>query len=103
MWWSSCGRFGGYVGVGPEQNFTYIGRVRPRWVFIVDVRRQNMLQHLLLNAVLSRAEPSYQYLCWLFSRRPLAGENEPAPTARLEHFVAVFELSRHSASLGFYL
>ena len=90
---------GGYVGVGPEQNFTYIGRVRPRWAFIVDVRRQNMLQHLLLNAVLSRAETPYQYLCWLFSRRPLAGENEPAPTARLQHVVAAFESSQPSAEL----
>ncbi len=90
---------GGYVGVGPEQNFTYIGRVRPRWAFIVDVRRQNMLQHLLLNTVLSQAETPYQYLCWLFSRRPLAGEDEPVPTASLEHVVAALESRQRSAHL----
>src|SRR5262245_4645916 len=33
---------GAYVGVGPEQNFTYIAKVRPRIAFIVDIRRQAM-------------------------------------------------------------
>ena len=59
---------GVYIGVGPQQNFTYIGRTRPSWAFILDIRRDNMLQHLLFNAVLSKAETPYQYLCWLFSR-----------------------------------
>jgi hypothetical protein len=60
---------GVYVGVGPEQNFHYIGRLRPRWAFIVDVRRDNMLHHLLLNAVLAKGDTPYEYLCFLFSRR----------------------------------
>lgn len=89
---------GGYIGVGPEQNFTYIGRVRPRWAFIVDVRRQNMLQHLLSNAVLSQAETPYQYLCWLFSHPP-TGEDEPTSTASLEQVVAAFESSQPSEEL----
>ena len=87
---------GGYVGVGPEQNFTYIGRVRPQWAFIVDVRRQNMLQHLLLNAVLSQAETPYRYLCWLFSR---GCGNEPAETVSLQQVVAAFESSQPSEQL----
>lgn len=60
---------GVYVGVGPEQNFHYIGRLRPSWAFIVDIRRDNMLHHLLLNAILHQAETPVEYLCWLFSRR----------------------------------
>jgi hypothetical protein len=60
---------GVYVGVGPEQNFHYIGRLRPSWAFILDVRRDNMLHHLLLNAILTKAKTPYEYLCWLFSRR----------------------------------
>src|SRR5262245_49964507 len=32
---------GAYLGVGPDQNFTYIGAVRPKIAFIIDVRRQN--------------------------------------------------------------
>ena len=59
---------GVYVGVGPEQNFSYIARVRPRYAFIVDIRRQNMLQHLLFSALFAQADDPYQYLCRLFSR-----------------------------------
>src|ERR1043166_7222269 len=33
---------GVYLGVGPEQNFTYIAAIRPKIAFIVDIRRQNM-------------------------------------------------------------
>ncbi len=60
---------GAFIGVGPEQNFTYIAKIRPEWAFIVDVRRQNMLQHLMLNAILQNATTPFEYLCWLFSRR----------------------------------
>src|SRR4051812_37516150 len=30
---------GAYVGVGPDQNFSYITRIRPSVAFIIDVRR----------------------------------------------------------------
>jgi hypothetical protein len=59
---------GVYVGVGPDQNFSYIARTRPRYAFILDVRRQNMLQHLLFAALFAQADDPYQYLCRLFSR-----------------------------------
>ncbi len=65
---------GVYIGVGPEQNFHYIGRLRPEWAFIVDVRRDNLLHHLLLNALLVESETPMEYLCRLFSRR-CAGES----------------------------
>src|SRR6185436_7936591 len=38
---------GAYLGVGPEQNFTYIAKIRPRIAFIVDIRRQAVIQHLM--------------------------------------------------------
>jgi hypothetical protein len=57
-----------YVGVGPEQNFSYIARLRPRYAFILDIRRQNLLQHLLFAALFARADDPYRYLCLLFSR-----------------------------------
>ncbi|MEO8522205.1 MAG: hypothetical protein ABI603_12625, partial [Acidobacteriota bacterium] len=38
---------GAYVGVGPDQNFSYIARLRPSIAFIVDIRRDNLLLHLL--------------------------------------------------------
>jgi hypothetical protein len=39
---SVVGSGGAYVGVGPDQNFTYVSALRPRIAFIVDIRRQNM-------------------------------------------------------------
>src|SRR5579859_6417792 len=36
-----------YVGVGPDQNFTYIAALKPQIAFIVDIRRQNLLLHLM--------------------------------------------------------
>src|SRR5215470_5012118 len=33
---------GVYLGVGPDQNFTYIAQVKPRVVFLVDIRRDAM-------------------------------------------------------------
>src|SRR5215471_1767552 len=37
---------GAYIGVGPEQNFTYIAKIKPQIAFIVDIRRQAIIQHL---------------------------------------------------------
>ena len=33
---------GVYLGVGPDQNFTYIAALRPRIAFIIDIRRGNL-------------------------------------------------------------
>src|SRR5262245_52962726 len=38
---------GVYLGVGPDQNFSYIARIRPTRAYIVDIRRDNLLLHLL--------------------------------------------------------
>ncbi len=86
---------GAYIGVGPGQNLTYIARVRPRWAFIVDVRRENMLQHLLSNAILAKAETPYQYLCWLFSRPPQP-DSEPPPGAGIDEVLRAFETAAPS-------
>ena len=44
---------GAYIGVGPDQNFSYIAQVRPAIAFIVDIRRDNLLLHLLFKALFS--------------------------------------------------
>jgi hypothetical protein len=59
---------GVYLGVGPDQNFNYISRLRPHWAFILDIRRQNMLQHLMFSALFAESPDPYQFLCRLFSR-----------------------------------
>ena len=38
---------GTYLGVGPEQNFTYISALRPKIAFIVDIRRDMLIEHLM--------------------------------------------------------
>ena len=61
---------GAYIGVGPNQNFTYIAAVRPKLAFIVDIRRQNLLEHLLFKSLLERSETREEYLSRLIARRP---------------------------------
>jgi hypothetical protein len=88
---------GAYLGVGPEQNFTYIAKVRPRIAFIVDIRRQAIIQHLMFKALFRLAETRAKFLSLLFSK-PLAGSAVPGPDASAEDLVAYFS---NAASDGF--
>src|SRR5689334_2767655 len=40
-----------YLGVGAEQNFTYLSELGPRPAFVVDIRRDNMLELLMYKAL----------------------------------------------------
>ena len=57
-----------YLGVGPDQNFTYIAALKPRIAFIVDIRRQNMLLHLMYKAIIEQSPTRAEFLSHLFSR-----------------------------------
>jgi hypothetical protein len=59
---------GVYIGVGPNQNFTYIANIRPRIAFIIDIRRDNFLEHLLFKLLLEKAATRQQYLSFLTGR-----------------------------------
>src|SRR5205823_5389003 len=37
---------GVYFGVGPEQNFTYLVALKPKLAFVIDIRRQNLIEQL---------------------------------------------------------
>jgi hypothetical protein len=63
-------RGGVYLGVGPDQNFTYIAAVQPAVAFIVDIRRQNLLLHLMYKAIFESSADRVQFLSQLFGRRP---------------------------------
>jgi hypothetical protein len=80
---------GAYLGVGPEQNFTYIAKVRPRIAFIVDIRRQAMIQHLLYKAVFQTSENRAEFLSSLLCR-PLSGKTAPGREASVERLLAHF-------------
>ena len=47
---------GAYLGVGPEQNFTYIAALQPKIAFIIDIRRDMMLEHLMYKTVFEMSE-----------------------------------------------
>jgi len=64
---------GVYFGVGPEQNFTYIVATRPRLAFIIDIRHQNAVQHLLYKALIELSDNRADFLARLFSRPRPAG------------------------------
>jgi hypothetical protein len=59
---------GAYVGVGPDQNFSYMAQVRPRIAFIIDIRRDNLLQHLLFKALFEMSRNRVEYLALLTGR-----------------------------------
>jgi hypothetical protein len=61
-------RGGAYIGVGPDQNFSYIAAARPEVAFIIDVRRDNLLLHLLFKALFSLARTRVEYLALLCGR-----------------------------------
>ena len=81
---------GVYIGVGPEQNFTYIAALQPKVAFIVDIRRQNMLQHLLYKVVMEQSTDRADFLSRLFSRpRPAGIDTSASPAVLFEAFDAV--------------
>jgi hypothetical protein len=59
---------GVYIGVGPEQNFTYISALRPGLVFIPDIRRGNLDMHLMYKALMELSTDRAEFLSRLFSR-----------------------------------
>ncbi len=59
---------GAYIGVGPDQNFSYIAAIRPDIAFIVDIRRDNLLQQFMFKALFALADNRIEYLCLLHGR-----------------------------------
>jgi len=57
-----------FIGVGPEQNFSYLAAVPYRYAFIVDIRRGNLLQHLYYKVLFEDCETPQQWLAALCSR-----------------------------------
>ncbi len=57
-----------YVGVGPDQNFTYIAESRPAIAFIVDIRRDNLLQHLYFKSIFNESANRWEYMSRLFGK-----------------------------------
>lgn len=57
-----------FLGVGPEQNYTYIAAIRPRMAFIIDIRRQAVMQHLMFKAMFELSRDRADFVSLLFSK-----------------------------------
>jgi hypothetical protein len=64
---------GVYLGVAPDQNFTYIVATAPKMAFIVDIRRGNLLQHLMYKALIELSADRAEFVSRLFSKKRPAG------------------------------
>ena len=76
-------RGGVYLGVGPDQNFTYLVALKPRIAFVFDIRRQNMLTHLMYKALIEQSADRADFLSRLFARPRPPGLDTSASAAAL--------------------
>jgi hypothetical protein len=74
---------GVYLGVAPDQNFTYIAALRPSIAFIVDIRHQNAMQHLMYKALFETSRDRAEFLARLFARAPLEGVDSTSTATAL--------------------
>jgi hypothetical protein len=70
---------GVYLGVGPEQNLTYIAAIKPAMAFIIDIRRQAAMQHLMFKAMFEMAADRAEFISLLFARPRPGGLRPDAP------------------------
>jgi hypothetical protein len=93
---SALGSDGVYLGVGPEQNFTYIAALKPRMAFIVDIRRGNMNLQLLYKAFMELSRDRADFLSRLFARPRPKDLTDKTPVGEL---IDAYELAAPSDDL----
>jgi hypothetical protein len=86
---------GVYLGVGPEQNFTYIAALKPAMAFIIDVRRGNLDLQLMYKALFELSANRAEFVSRLFSRRQPNGIDEQSTAADI--FKAFSNVERSQA------
>ena len=59
---------GVYMGVGPEQNFTYIAAMMARLAFITDIRRGNLHVLLMYKALFELSADRAEFISRLFTK-----------------------------------
>ncbi len=85
-----------YLGVGPEQNFTYIAALKPAMAFIIDVRRGNLDLHLMYKALFEMSTDRADFVSRLFSRKRPEGLTTSSSIADI---VRAFEHAEPSEAL----
>ncbi|MGH9387817.1 MAG: hypothetical protein ACRD2N_26460 [Vicinamibacterales bacterium] len=85
---------GVYVGVGPEQNFSYIARLQPDMAFIIDIRRENRNLHLMYKALFEASADRADFVSRLFSRGRPAALDSQTPVQQMFAEYATVQPSR---------
>ena len=88
---------GVYIGVGPDQNFSYIAHIRPASAFIIDIRRDNLLLHLLFKAIFAVSRNRVEFLSVL-TGRPVPDRLDSWRDASIDKIVAYFDMSEPASS-----
>ncbi len=81
-------RGGVYLGVGPDQNFTYIAAMQPRMAFVVDIRPLNVVQHLYYKALFELSPDRAAFLARLLARPQPATIGAGTP---IEQMIAAYQ------------
>jgi len=74
-----------YLGVGPEQNYTYMAAVKPKMAVIFDIRRGNAMLQLMYKALFEIAADRAEFVALLFARP------RPASLTTSASAVAIFD------------
>ena len=90
---------GAYLGVGPDQNFSYIAQIKPEIAFIIDIRRDNLLLHLLFKALFAMSPSRVEYLCGL-TARPVPAQVDTWRDATVDRLVHYIDATPAVASAG---
>jgi hypothetical protein len=86
---------GAFIGVGPDQSFSYIAEIKPELAFMIDIRRDNMLQHLMFRSLFQRSQNRMEFLAGLI------GATVPGDVARwsnqpIEQILAVLDTAQRT-------
>ena len=72
-----------YLGVGPEQNFNYIVALKPKMVFITDIRRGNLHAQLMYKALFELSANRSEFVARLFSKPKQAAVTDQSSVSAL--------------------
>jgi hypothetical protein len=74
---------GVYLGVGPEQNFNYIVAIKPKMVFITDIRRGNLWTQLMYKALFELSKDRADFVGRLFTKKRPDGLTDKSTAAEI--------------------
>ncbi len=89
---------GAYIGVGPDQNFSYVAQIQPIVAYMIDIRRDNLVLHLMFKAMFELAPTRVEFLSLLVGRST-PPEDEAWPSWSIDDLVAYFDTASRDQSV----